>query len=340
MWGLAAGKLFASLLVVSVVLGDLSSVRGETLTLNAVASGDPAPEVVSSTIFDKLINGDFEIWPFRRWDQGSPLGDGINDTTVWTFDLTPHMMSGALLHADLWQKVALVLTLEPKDSPDDVVYIDGLEGFKAFIPNDLPRYERVEVSLDLLSIYRPQEILDRIIAPPYGKLRMVYEDDAIVSHAELAIDAKRVESDEPVVEDPFPRDDPELEAPPHFAIESATANLDIGELLLKGTFSAYDPNTLLVTMGKHHLEVANAVGDEVVAYLPPTLRPGTYRVTLSAPGAPLGARQGLNIVDVTIGPQGLQGPVGEPGPQGPVGEPGPQGPIGEQAHKVARVARP
>ncbi len=98
--------------------------------MKATVSGDSSPDIVSSAQTDKLVNGDFEIWPFRRWDRGSPLGDGINDTTVWNFDLTSHMVSGAFLNANLWQAVTLVLTIEPKDSPDDVVYIDDLEGFE------------------------------------------------------------------------------------------------------------------------------------------------------------------------------------------------------------------
>ncbi len=128
--------------------------------------------------------------------------------------------------------------------------------------------------MDLLGVYRSQEILDRIQAPPRGKLRMIYEDDAIVSHAVLTIDVQIAEDGESVVEEPSPVDELEPEASPRFVIDSASANLDIGELSLRGAFSAYDPNMLSVTMGRHHLEVASTFGDEVVAYLPPALRPG------------------------------------------------------------------
>lgn len=243
------------------------------------------------------------------------------------------MTSRGFLNANLWRAATLVLTIEPKDSPDDVVYIDELEGFKVLIPNDLPRHVRVEVPLDLLGVYRAQEILDRIQAPPYGKLRMIYEDDAIVSHAELAIDVKIAERGESVVEDMPPAEEREPETSPRFVIDSVSADLNIGELSLRGTFSGYDSNTLSVRMGRHRLELAETFDDEVVAYLPPDLRPGTYRVTLSAPGTTSGRRQGLNVVDVTIGPQGLrgeQGPRGEIGPQGPQGEIGPRGLQGEQ----------
>lgn len=69
MWGLTTGKLLALLLVVSAVLGGLSSAQGEILTLKATVSGDSAPDIVSSTKTEKLVNGDFEIWPFKHWDR-------------------------------------------------------------------------------------------------------------------------------------------------------------------------------------------------------------------------------------------------------------------------------
>lgn len=327
MWAMTTGKLFALCLAVCVVLGSLASAQGDTLVFRTAVSGDLTPEIVSSTETDTLVNGDFEIRPFRHRDRESSLGDGINDKTSWIFTFGAQALA-ALADASLWRAVTLTLTVEQKDSPDDVVYIDKMEDFEVFMPDDLPLHEPVLVTLNLLDVYRPEEILDRIQASPSGALPMSYHDDAIVSRAELAIEVQVARTGGRVPE-----------APPLLVIESASANLDVGQLSLRGKFSGYDFHALSVTMGHHALEVAEVYEDEVVAYLPPGLLPGTYRVTVSAMGTGLGGRQGLNVVDVAIGPQGLrgeQGPTGEQGPQGLSGKPGPQGPPGEQGPQGLR----
>ncbi len=336
MWGMTTGKLLALCLAVSVILGSLSSAQGETLVFKALALGDAAPDLVSAAETRTLVNGDFEIWPSRPRDRSSLLGDGINETTMWTLNFASQMASSALANADLWRAATLTLTLEPKDSPEDVVYIDGIKDVKMPIPNHLQRDRQHEVSLELLDFHHPQAILDRLQTPPYGELQLLYEDDAIVSRAELVIETQMPADRGPRTGDSSAPDEPEPELFPMLVIESASVNLDIGELYLRGAFSGYDLDRLSVTMGSYRLEVVDAYGDEVVAYLPPELTPGTYRVTLSAMGTALSQRQGLNVVDVAIGPQGLRGdpgPQGEPGPQGLRGEPGLKGERGEPGAK-------
>ncbi len=352
MWAMTTGKLLALCLAVSVVLGSLPSAEGDTLAFRATVSGALAPETVSSAETEKLVNGDFEIWPFRDEDVGLPLGDGINETTIWTFNFSSQMALDAFTDASLWRAATLTLMLEQKESPDDVVSIGEMEGPSVSMPDDLPLREPMVVTLDLLDSLYPQDILDHIQASPVGDLRMFYHDDAIIAHAELVIEVQVSEAREPTPNDGSSTGEQTSLVSPVFMIESASVNLDLSELSLKGAFSGYDPDMLSVTMGGDALEVAGVYEDEVVAYLPPTLLPGTYRVTMSAMGATSGRGQGLNMVDVAVGPQGLrgeqgprgdkgatgeqglrgdkglageQGPRGDQGPQGPEGKAGPQG---------------
>ncbi len=66
MWAMTTGKLFALCLAIAVVFGGLSSVQGDTLEFRAMVSGVQTPEIISSDETEKLVNGDFEIWPYRR----------------------------------------------------------------------------------------------------------------------------------------------------------------------------------------------------------------------------------------------------------------------------------
>ncbi len=249
--------------------------------------------------------------------------------TSWSFHFGSQALA-VLADASLWRAATLTLTIEQKDSPDDIVYIEGLESFKVLMPDNLPLHEPVLVTVELLDVYPPEALLGRIQALPLGALPMSYHDDAIVSRAELAIEVEVADAGEP--RSPGERADPVL------MIDSASVNLDMGELSLRGTFSGYDARTLAVTMGSHVLQLEGIYQDEIVAYVPPEIAPGTYRVTVATKDTGLDIRQGLNIVDVAIGPQGLRG---EPGPQGAVGpqglrgkpgllgDKGPQGPRGE-----------
>ncbi len=82
MWAMTTGRLFAFCLALLMVCGRLSSAQGDTLAFKAMVAGELAPEIVSGSETEKLMNGDFEIWPYRPWDRSLPLGDGINEITM------------------------------------------------------------------------------------------------------------------------------------------------------------------------------------------------------------------------------------------------------------------
>ncbi|MEM6819093.1 MAG: IPT/TIG domain-containing protein [Pseudomonadota bacterium] len=79
-----------------------------------------------------------------------------------------------------------------------------------------------------------------------------------------------------------------------------------------------------VTLGGVPLTVSSASGTVIVAELDAERLPGTYELIVKT-GA---KRSEKDVIDVTIGAVGPQGPAGETGAQGPVGPQGPAGPTG------------
>jgi Collagen triple helix repeat (20 copies) len=74
--------------------------------------------------------------------------------------------------------------------------------------------------------------------------------------------------------------------------------------------------------------------DVIVAFLPATLQPGTYRLTVvrakNGKAALDKADNAADEIDFTWGAQGPAGPAGPQGPAGPKGDPGAQGAAGPQ----------
>ena len=90
-----------------------------------------------------------------------------------------------------------------------------------------------------------------------------------------------------------------------------------------------------VTLGDHTLMVVSASADEVVAVLPGSVGPGTYRLTLSrTPGR--GLMDEFEVTVGAVGPQGPPGTPGSPGPPGGTGATGATGATGPQGETGAR----
>ena len=114
------------------------------------------------------------------------------------------------------------------------------------------------------------------------------------------------------------------------AITKVEADLVGGYLYVSGeNFGKRDQLTL--TLAGEPLAVLVKTDLQLIAALPASTQPGTYRLVLQkGRGADV-----LDSVDVTIGstgptgPEGPQGTPGQPGAQGAQGEAGPQGPQGE-----------
>jgi len=115
-----------------------------------------------------------------------------------------------------------------------------------------------------------------------------------------------------------------------FRIDEARADIEAGLLhVLVKNLIPRNSDDVRVSLSGERLRLRSANASRIVAELPASIEPGTYRLVVSrGPGRFLQA-----AMDVTIGAVGRQGPAGEPGPRGehgPQGPPGPSGPQGLQ----------
>lgn len=164
----AAAAVFA---LASPIRSDAASI---TITAGAVGTIVPTTALFPATV----ANGDFTI----AGNAVAPLaGDGVDDTTRWTFDFSGdpdlasfHAATGPLTAA------SLTLSLVPRDAliTTDVVRIETLSDIVTPAIQGLPVDAVAFVALDLLDFYSPDDILAALGG--LATLPMVYADDAVV----------------------------------------------------------------------------------------------------------------------------------------------------------------
>lgn len=106
-------------------------------------------------------------------------------------------------------------------------------------------------------------------------------------------------------------------------IDRVDVDLDGGQISIHGRH--FRPGRLTVKLAGEELVVDSATRKLIVAWLPPGMTPGDYRL-LVATGRHDARRK--VFFDVTAGAAGTQGEPGPAGPPGPVGMTGPAGPAG------------
>ena len=169
------------------------AVSGATLQRSAI--GDVAPGTTQAP--GVVTNGDFEI--FRIGNDGSLIGDGIDEHTFWIHDFSADPDLAAFESATELLRATLRLTLTPPVSPvSDRAAIFGLAEFQATQIDTLQVGVTQTIEIDLLEIYGASLILSqlfgsspsfdpRIPASGPGQLTVGYANDAIVSFAELTL---------------------------------------------------------------------------------------------------------------------------------------------------------
>jgi hypothetical protein len=214
-------------LVACITLADPNMATALTISATAIGSDTPstAPSTVSVPNVDFLITSNPACTPTI-----CTTGDGINESTTWTFDFQRDRKFPAfpavpiLSTAPRLISVRLTLTLTPKDPviTTDQVQIQGLPPLfelRAFVAAGLLRVgEKSTIQLDLLTgctpttspqqvcLQRGQSPVDaiqsytandifNIFASNGGKIPISYADDAIVSFARLDLQ----DSDVPAV---------------------------------------------------------------------------------------------------------------------------------------------
>lgn len=151
--------------------------------VNATATGSPTPPTATEPA--TVTNGDFTITGLVP---ASTVGDGVDEQTTWTFDLstdpdfTSLPPSGSLIAANL------VLTVTPGTggTSSDTVSFGALSPVNPTELAALPAGVTETVNIDLLHHYTEHQLLDTVAAGS-GLVPMAYAEDATVTSAELTL---------------------------------------------------------------------------------------------------------------------------------------------------------
>jgi hypothetical protein len=164
------------------------------ITITDTAKGSTTPP--TATFPATVTNGDFLIQANSPANaQQQIIGNGIDETTTWTFDLRtdPDLaglgrLPGAFPTVGPLTSAVLTLTLTPKNVliTTDTVRIEGLSAITAEQAQTLPINVTNTIQIDLLKFFSADDILG-ILTANAGQIRMLYQDDAIVSFARLEL---------------------------------------------------------------------------------------------------------------------------------------------------------
>ena len=159
------------------------AVPGEAAVISATAQGSLTPPTTSFP--DPLTNGDFSIAP-NPGATDKPVGDGGDEETTWTLDFTTDPGFSDFSTSDPLTSALLTLTLSTCcDVATDRLKISGLPAFETDLFTGLPPETTQTIDLNLLDFYSSNQILDAL--SPTGTLAFKYEDDALVSFAQLEL---------------------------------------------------------------------------------------------------------------------------------------------------------
>ncbi len=177
----------AVLAALALVIGLLAPMADATVTPTGPVSADAAGSETPSTAVEPatVTNGDFVIAGLTA---SSVVGDGLDEQTSWSFDLTTDPdfaslpASGSLITANL----VLTLTPGPGGTAADSISFGGLASVEPAELAALAGGVTETVNIDLLALYSEHQILNAI-ASSAGTVTVTYAEDAIVSAAELTL---------------------------------------------------------------------------------------------------------------------------------------------------------
>ncbi len=155
-----------------------------SVTITSLVRGETAPPVRTGE--KKMMNIDFKI---VGDEAATHIGDGSDEYTEWIFDFSLHPVYPSFSILRDLKFARLTLMVEPKNIliTTDVVEIVGLHHISTPLIQTLPVDGRIHtVTINLLDYYCSASILE-ILSTHSGKIKMKYQDDAIVSYAHLEL---------------------------------------------------------------------------------------------------------------------------------------------------------
>lgn len=157
----------------------------EPVSITASSTGSITPPTVAYP--DTVTNGDFMI---SGWDTGKPvnlIGDGKDENTTWTFDFTTDLNYSVFQTTLPLSSALLTLTVTPRRGgiETDYVFIEGLSLIGSSLIQTIPIDETRTIQLEMLDYYSSSEILGKFTEATSGHISMGYDDDAMISYAQL-----------------------------------------------------------------------------------------------------------------------------------------------------------
>lgn len=178
-----------------ISIGCLIPEAASAASITATVQGDTNPPTING---QSLQNGDFLITP----NNNTFLGNGIDEFTNWSFDFNNDLNLQKFLDGisqGPLTSAQLTLTLSPKSLfSTDSTGIPSVKGI-ANLPN-IPGIPNVggtgTVVLDLLNDYEftSEQILGAFNSGDANSIPWTYQDDAIISFAQLKLEAKDAQS--------------------------------------------------------------------------------------------------------------------------------------------------
>ncbi|MEM7714468.1 MAG: PEP-CTERM sorting domain-containing protein [Cyanobacteria bacterium P01_A01_bin.68] len=171
-----------------IAIGSFIPQKAYAASITAVASGSPNPGIVTST---NLQNGDFTITANNGNPATTTLGDGVDETVRWNFDFSSDPNLNSFLSSGSLTSAVLSLTLSPRSGliTTDSTGIPGVGGIA--IPNipGIPSIGQIgTVEFDLLDFgFNGGSILNALVSGTQNSIAWVYQDDAIISNAQLRL---------------------------------------------------------------------------------------------------------------------------------------------------------
>ncbi len=180
-------KTFSIITAGFIALGSLIPQKAFAASITASASGSENPGVVTGT---SLQNGDFSLTA-NDGISSTRLGDGVNDTVRWNFDFSNDTNLNSFLSGGPLTSAVLSLTLSPRSGliTTDSTGIDG--GSSVRIPDiqGIPSVGQIgTVEFDLLDFgFDANGILNALTSGTANSISWFYQDDAIISNAQLTL---------------------------------------------------------------------------------------------------------------------------------------------------------
>ncbi len=165
------------------------------ISIKATATGSSNPTPI---VGGDLQNGDFLILQ-NPTVPSLPTGNGLDETTKWLFDFSSNSNLALFPTSSPLDSALLTLTLSPVNSL--TTDTTGVPGLKSILIRDLPDIPAVgttgTVSINLLDFGFTSTDIINSLDPVTNTISWSYQDDAVISFAELELTVEVESTTEP-----------------------------------------------------------------------------------------------------------------------------------------------